>query len=347
MSHTPQPAPQRQSVAFTASPGPDCVAVARAVLEAEAQAIAEAARRLDGSFERAVEILAAHPGKVVVSGLGKSGNVAQKIAATLASTGTPAVYLHPTDALHGDLGVYSHGDPSILVSKSGATAELLKLVPLLRPLDSSLIGILGNATSPLARHAAVVLDASVRREADAANVAPTSSAAAAMAIGDALALAVMTARGFTAEDFQRRHPAGHLGETLPLAVQDVMHSGDEVAWVSASDPLKQVVIAMSRSSLGAACVVSSGQRLEGLITDGDLRRTLETCDDIRELRAGQIMSRKPVTISPTAGLREALRRMEDRPSQISVLAVVDESGACAGLIRLHDVYLAGKAAAAR
>lgn len=344
MIHTAQPASKREPAAFATPPEAECVSVARAVLEAEAQAIAEAAGRLDGSFARAVEILAAHPAKVVVSGLGKSGNVAQKIAATLASTGTPAVYLHPTDALHGDLGVYSRGDPSILVSKSGATAELLKLVPLLRQLDSPLIGILGNTASPLARQSDVVLDASVRREADAANVAPTSSAAAAMAIGDALALAVMTARGFTADDFQRRHPAGHLGETLPLAVQDVMHTADQVAWVSASDPLKQVVIAMTRSSLGAACVVSAGRRLEGLITDGDLRRTLETCDDIRELRAGQIMTREPVTISPSAGLREALRRMEDRPSQISVLAVVEENGTCAGLIRLHDIYLAGKAA---
>ena len=323
------------------------MAVARAVLQAEAQAIAEAAGRLDSSFARAVEILAAHPAKVIVSGLGKSGNVAQKIAATLASTGTPAVYLHPTDALHGDLGVYSHGDPSILVSKSGATAELLKLVPLLRQLGSPLIAILGNTASPLARQSNVVLDATVRREADVANIAPTSSAAAAMAIGDALALAVMTARGFTPEDFHRRHPAGHLGETLPLAVEDVMHSGDAVAWVSASDPLKQVVIAMTRSALGAACVVSPGRRLEGLITDGDLRRTLETCDDIRELSAGQIMTRRPVTISNAAGLREALRRMEDRPSQISVLPVVEADGTCAGLIRIHDIYLAGKVGDAR
>jgi arabinose-5-phosphate isomerase len=347
MSHTAKAAPLRQPAAPATSSEPECVAVARAVLQAEAQAIAEAAGRLDGAFARAVEILAAHPAKVIVSGLGKSGNVAQKIAATLASTGTPAVYLHPTDALHGDLGVYSHGDPSILVSKSGATAELLKLVPLLRQLGSPLIAILGNTASPLARQSNVVLDATVRREADVANVAPTSSAAAAMAIGDALALAVMTARGFTPEDFHRRHPAGHLGETLPLAVEEVMHSGDAVAWVSASDPLKQVVIAMTRSALGAACVVSAGRRLEGLITDGDLRRTLETCDDIRELSAGQIMTRRPVTISNTAGLREALRRMEDRPSQISVLPVVEADGTCAGLIRIHDIYLAGKVGGAR
>lgn len=346
MSYAPRPMPRQPSPASAASE-PDCVAEARAVLEAEAQAIAEAAGRLDGSFARAVEILAGHRAKVIVSGLGKSGNVAQKIAATLASTGTPAVYLHPTDALHGDLGVYSHGDPSILISKSGGTAELLKLAPLLRQLESPLIAIVGNTSSPLARQSDVVLDASVRREADAANIAPTSSAAAAMAIGDALALAVMGARGFTAEDFRRRHPAGHLGETLPLAVRDVMHTGDEVAWVSASDPLKQVVIAMTRSTLGAACVVSAERRLEGLITDGDLRRTLETCDDIRELQAGQIMTRTPVTIPPTASLREALRRMEDRPSQISVLPVAGEDGVCVGLIRLHDIYLGGKAAGGR
>jgi arabinose-5-phosphate isomerase len=347
MSHSAKAAPMGHPVVPATPSEPECVAVARAVLQAEAEAIAEAALRLDGSFARAVDILAAHRGKVIVSGLGKSGNVAQKIAATLASTGTPAVYLHPTDALHGDLGVCAQRDPSILVSKSGATAELLKLVPLLRQLDSALIAILGNTASPLARQCDLVLDAAVRREADAANVAPTSSAAAAMALGDALALAVMTARGFTSEDFHRRHPAGHLGETLPLAVADVMHTAGEVAWVSASDPLKQVVIAMTRSALGAACVVSAGRRLEGLITDGDLRRTLETCEDIRELSAGQIMTRTPVTISSAAGLREALRRMEDRPSQISVLPVVEADGTCAGLIRIHDLYLAGKTGVAR
>jgi arabinose-5-phosphate isomerase len=313
-------------------------------MEAEAQAIAETAGRLEGSFVSAVEVLAAHPGKVVVTGLGKSGNVARKIAATLASTGTPAVYLHPADALHGDLGVYAHGDPTILISKSGATAELLKLVPVLRQLGSPLIGILGNTASLLARQTDFVLDASVRREADAANLAPTSSAAAAMAIGDALALCVMTARGFTAEDFQRRHPAGHLGETLALTVNDVMHTGNEVAWVAASDPLKQVVVAMTRSALGAACVVSAERRLEGLITDGDLRRTLETRDELTGLLAGQIMTARPVTVAPGAPLREALRLMEDRASQISVLPVVEPRGTCAGLIRLHDIYLARRTA---
>lgn len=316
-------------------------------MEAEAQAIAEAARRLDGQFARAVEIVAAHSGKVVVSGLGKSGNVARKIAATLASTGTPSIYLHPTDALHGDLGIYTPGDPSILISKSGATAELVKLVPLLRRLNSPLIGILGNTASLLARQADAVLDASVRREADAGNLAPTSSAAAAMAIGDALALAVMTTRGFTAEDFQRRHPAGQLGETLALTVKDVMHTGEEVAWVAASAPLKQVVIAMTRKALGAACVVLPDGRLEGLITDGDLRRALEEHDNLSGVAAGQIMTAKPVTVSPQAPLREALRLMEDRSSQISVLPVVETGGACVGLLRLHDIYLAGRLAGSR
>jgi arabinose-5-phosphate isomerase len=347
MTNMPEPAFNRKMTVPAAPPALDCTATARSVMEAEAQAIAEAARRLDGRFARAVEILSAHSGKVVVSGLGKSGNVARKIAATLASTGTPSVYLHPVDALHGDLGVYSHGDPSILISKSGATAELVKIVPLLRQLGSPLIGILGNTASLLSRQADVVLDASVRREADASNLAPTSSAAAAMAIGDALALAVMTARGFTAEDFQQRHPAGHLGETLALTVKAVMHTGDEVAWVTASDPLKQVVIAMTRRALGAACVVSPEGRLEGVITDGDLRRALEAHDDLRGIVAGQIMTAKPVTVSPLAPLRDALRLMEDRRSQISVLPVVEAGGACRGLIRIHDIYLAGRTAGSR
>jgi arabinose-5-phosphate isomerase len=266
--------------------------------------------------------------------------VAQKIAGTLASTGTPSIYVHPTDALHGDLGIYAEGDPTILVSKSGTTAELTRLIPLVRQLHSPLIGILGHTVSPLARQLDVVLDASVRREADGENLAPTSSTAVAVAIGDALAIAVMKARGFTVEDFQRRHPAGHLGATLALRVKDVMHTAEEVAWVSGSDAIRTVLVQMTRSSLGAACVVSPGRQLEGLITDGDLRRALEAYDDIRSLPAQRIMTRGPVTISAEASLREALRTMEDRPAQISVLPVVDGSGCCVGLLRLHDIYLA-------
>ncbi len=317
--------------------------IARTTLEAEAEAITNAAGRLDGNLTRAVNLLLSHPGKVVVSGIGKSGHVGQKIVATLCSTGTPAVFLHPAEAVHGDLGIYTPGDPTVLISKSGTTAELLRLVPTLREFASPLIGIIGNITSPLARQVDILLDASVKREADPHNLAPTSSTVVAMALGDALAVTLMQARNFTPEDFARYHPGGQLGRNLRLRVAEAMHKGNAVAWVAPTDPLKQVVIAMTTHPLGAACVVEKQMKLIGLITDGDLRRALQTHDDIRTLTAADIMTTKPVTIPPEALLQDALLLMENRPSQISVLPVVDPVGGdCLGLIRLHDIYLAGR-----
>jgi arabinose-5-phosphate isomerase len=313
--------------------------IARKVLAAEAQALAAVAARLDQNLTRAVELLLAHDGKVVVSGIGKSGHIGQKIAATLASTGTPAVFLHAAEAVHGDLGIYTPGDPSILVSKSGSTAELLRLIPILRQFRSPLIGILGNLNSPLAKQADVVLDAQVEREADPLNLAPTCSTTAALALGDALAVALMMARRFTDQDFARYHPAGQLGRTLWLKVADVMHKNEAVAWVKPDTSLHQVIIAMSQRPLGAACVVDEDYRLLGIITDGDLRRALLNHEDIRRLQASDCMTRQPVTVAPEASLKEATRLMEDRPSQISVLPVVDsQSQRCQGLIRIHDIY---------
>jgi len=314
---------------------------ARAAMEAEAEAIAAAAKRLNSEFVRAVEAIAGHTGKIVVTGIGKSGRVAEKLVATFSSTGTPAVFLHPAEAVHGDLGVYAPEDPTVMISKSGTTEELRRLVQTLRDLRSPLIGILGNPSSPLAREVDILLDASVRAEADPRNLAPTSSAAVAMALGDALALAVMRARRFTPEKFAVFHPGGQLGYNLKKTVRDVMHCGEEAAWAAPDDPVKQVVIAMTRRPLGAACVVDEQRRLLGIITDGDLRRALEAYDDIRTLRAADIMTKTPVTISPDARLYEALRLMEDRPSQISVLAVVDpQTRCCLGLLRLHDIHQA-------
>jgi arabinose-5-phosphate isomerase len=319
----------------------DPVATARAAMELEAEAIALAATRLDGDFARAVKLLQEYAGKVVVTGVGKSGSVAQKLAATLCSTGTPAVYLHPSDASHGDLGIYAPGDPSILISKSGTTGELVRLLPALRRLNSPLIGILGTRQSPLGREVDVFLDASVRAEADPFNLAPTASTAVAAALGDALALAVMQARRLTLEDFAHRHPAGQLGRNLNVLVDQVMHSGADVAWASPDSSMHAVIIGMNRCPLGAACVVDAEGRLAGLITDGDLRRALENNQDLRPVRASDVMTKNPVTITPGATLREALQLMEDRPSQISVLPVADESGArCLGLLRLHDLYQA-------
>ena len=311
---------------------------ARQVLLAEARALEAASARLDGEFERAVDLLARHAGKVLVTGIGKSGIIAQKIAATLCSVGQPAVFLHPVEALHGDLGLYTPGDPTIVVSRSGNTAELLRLVTQLKAVASPVIGILGAPQSSLGVLMDVVLDASVRAEADPNNLAPTASASVAMGVGDALAIGLIERRGFTPADFARFHPAGQLGRNLLLRVSEVMHPLAQVATAAATDPLRQVVIGMTSRPLGAACVLDSQGRLAGLITDGDVRRALRQHDDIRGVVAAEVMTARPAAISPGASVHEALRKMEDRGSQISVLPVVDETGLCVGLLRLHDLY---------
>jgi arabinose-5-phosphate isomerase len=311
---------------------------ARQVLLAEARALEAASARLDGEFDRAVDLLAAHAGKVLVTGIGKSGIIAQKIAATLCSVGQPAVFLHPVEALHGDLGLYTPGDPTIVVSRSGNTAELLRLVTQLKAVASPVIGILGAPQSSLGVLMDVVLDASVRAEADPNNLAPTASASVAMGLGDALAIGLIERRGFTPADFARFHPAGQLGRNLLLRVSEVMHPLAQVATAAATDPLRQVVIGMTSRPLGAACVLDSQGRLAGLITDGDVRRALRQHDDIRGVVAAEVMTARPAAISPGASVHEALRKMEDRGSQISVLPVVDEMGLCVGLLRLHDLY---------
>lgn len=306
----------------------------------EAEAIRKASERLDGGFSRAIEILGGHSGKIIVSGLGKSGYIAQKIAATLSSTGSPAFFLHPADAAHGDLGVYTPGDPTILISKSGATIELLRLIPILREFHSPLIGILGNLNSALSRELDVVLDAVVEREADPLDLAPTASTAVALALGDALAAVLMKVRDFQPLDFARNHPGGQLGRNLWLHVADVMHGPGRVAFVQPSATLKEVVIAMTQFPLGAACILDEQNRLVGIITDGDVRRAFRKYDDIRLLTAEQVMISTPTTIAPDATLALAVERMEKRASQISVLPVVADDGECLGLLRIHDVYQA-------
>jgi arabinose-5-phosphate isomerase len=326
----------------------DVIRVGREVMENEGRAVLAAAQRLDQQFPKAVEFILAHRGKILITGLGKSGRIGEKVVATLSSTGTPAVFLHPVEAAHGDLGIYSAGDPTILISKSGATEELLRLVPILRERKSPLIGILGNVNSPLSKCMDVVLDASVQSEADPHNLTPSSSTSVALALGDALAIALMLARKFMPEDFARNHPGGQIGRNLGVNVLEVMKRNDDVAWASFDDPLKQVIIAMTERPLGAACVITQEGALAGLITDGDLRRALRIHDDIRGLCVGDVMTRGPVTIHPDATLHEALDVMENRSSQISVLPVVDRAtGRCLGLLRLHDVYHAGMQAETR
>ncbi|MDR1497641.1 MAG: KpsF/GutQ family sugar-phosphate isomerase [Puniceicoccales bacterium] len=314
---------------------------ARKLLCAEATALADLSTRLGKSFESAVALLLQHHGKVVVSGVGKSGLIAQKIAATLCSTGTPAVFLHSTDAMHGDIGIFQAGDPAILISKSGSTAEVVRLLPIIKQVGSPIIALVCNVNSPLAEQADVVIDLAVGVEADPLGLAPTTSALLTLAIGDALAAALMVARNFNATDFARFHPAGQLGRNLTMTVGEVMHPLSRVATVSPSLPFREIVIAMTTFSLGAGCVLDKQGRLAGLVTDGDLRRTLRKYENFSQLTAADFMTRKPVCAHPAMSLAEAVRLMEERPSQLSVLPVVEPaSETCLGLLRIHDIYQA-------
>jgi arabinose-5-phosphate isomerase len=315
---------------------------ARALLQAEASALAELATRLDGAFTQTVDLIAAHPGKVVLCGVGKSGLIGQKIAATLCSTGTPAIFLHAADAVHGDLGILQPGDPVILLSRSGTTAELVRLIPVLRSFKSPIIAIVGNTQSPLATQADVVLDIGARPEADPLGLVPTTSALLTLALGDALAAALMTKRGFGPSDFARFHPAGQLGRNLSLTVGEALQPLERCAVAKPGDSLRDTVIAMTRHPHGAACVLAADGTLAGLITDGDLRRALGRGVDLNSARAADIMTPNPIRAHAPMSLAEAARIMEDRPSQISVLPVTDAAtGRCLGLIRIHDIYQAG------
>ncbi len=315
---------------------------ARALLQAEASALAELATRLDGAFTRTVDLIAAHPGKVVLCGVGKSGLIGQKVAATLCSTGTPAIFLHAADAVHGDLGILQPGDPVILLSRSGTTAELVRLIPVLRSFKSPIIAIVGNTQSPLATQADVVLDIGARPEADPLGLVPTTSALLTLALGDALAAALMTKRGFGPSDFARFHPAGQLGRNLTLTVGEALQPLERCAVAKPGDSLRDTVIAMTRHPHGAACVLAADGTLAGLITDGDLRRALGRGVELGSARAADIMTANPIRAHAPMSLAEAARIMEDRPSQISVLPVTDAAtGRCLGLIRIHDIYQAG------
>jgi len=314
---------------------------ARDVFEMEISALREVQSRLDDAFARAVQIILDSSGKVVLSGVGKSGLVAQKLASSLRSTGTPSVYISGSDAKHGDLGVCSPGDPAILISNGGATSELLDMIPTLRHLGSPVIAIVGKKGSPLAEAADVVLDAGVSREAGPLNLVPTSSATAALVSGHALIAVLMRARGFTSEQFAFYHPAGLLGRSLSLRVIDIMYSGENLPTVQQETTVKEVIVEISDKKLGAACVVNHQQQLCGLITDGDVRRMLRDYEDIRPLTAKSIMTAMPITVEPEKLLGDAIKIMEDRPSQLSVLPVVDSNGACLGLVRLHDILRSG------
>jgi len=308
----------------------------RYVLREAARALEASAERLGPAFSEAVEVMAQAPGVHVIA-LGKSGHIARKMAATLSSTGCPAGWLHASEALHGDVGRVRRGDAAVLISKSGTTTELIKLLPVLRQLNCALIAVTANLSSPLAQGCDVVLDASVAREADGLNLAPTTSTTLTLALGDALAVALLQRKDFTANDFAKTHPAGQLGANLSLTVADVMHPHAKLATAPPEAPLQELLIQMTEVNLGATLVELRPQELLGIITDGDIRRALIRADHLLTQTAGDLMTANPITIRASASLHEALNVMENRASQIAVLPVV-EAGQCVGLLRLHDIY---------
>ena len=317
------------------------IARGRRVLATEAAAVAALEHRLDDAFARACSLLLACRGKVVVTGMGKSGHVGSKIAATLASTGTPAFFLHPAEAIHGDLGMITAGDVVVALSNSGETAELLTILPVLKRLDIPLVAVTGGSDSTLARYATVTLDVSVAEEACPLNLAPTASTTATLAMGDALAIAVLEARGFTVEDFARSHPGGTLGRRLLLHVEDVMRKGDDLPRVGPATLLAAGLLEMSRKGLGMTTVVDAADRVLGIFTDGDLRRALDRQVDIHGTRMADVMTTECKVAEPRMLAAEAVHLM-DTYRITSLPVVVPQYGRrLVGALNVHDLLRAG------
>ena len=323
---------------MSAEKTPDLRRLAERVLRIEADAILGLISKLDERFERAVELLRACAGRVIVTGMGKSGLIGRKIAATLASTGTPAYFLHPAEGVHGDLGMVARGDVVLALSNSGETDEVLAILPPLKRLGVPIVLLTGNPTSGLARQCEVVLDVSVPEEACPMNLAPTSSTTATLAVGDALALALLELRGFRPEDYAALHPRGSLGWRALFRVADLMLTGDAVPVVSEQTPLREVIVEMTRKRKGMTTVIDRASRLAGVITDGDLRRLHLTGQSVDDLVAGQLGSREPKTIRAEDLASKALEVMETW--QITSLVIVDEASRPVGLIHLHDILRA-------
>ncbi len=321
------------------APAASLAASGRRVVEIEARALDALAARIDDAFAAACQAMLACRGRVVCTGMGKSGHVARKIAATLASTGTPAFYVHPGEAGHGDLGMITDADVVLALSYSGESDEVLMLLPVLKRQGNIVIGMTGRPQSTLARESDVHLDVSVPAEACPLDLAPTSSTTASLAMGDALAVALLDARGFTADDFARSHPAGSLGRRLLLHITDVMHAGEEVPCIGEGASLSEALVEMSRKRLGMTAVVDASGRLAGLFTDGDLRRTLDNpALDVRATRIAEVMTRQPKTIGADQLAVEAARLMETH--KISGLIVVDAERRPVGALNIHDLLRA-------
>ncbi|MBF6631584.1 MAG: KpsF/GutQ family sugar-phosphate isomerase [Comamonas sp.] len=314
------------------------LATARETLAIEIQSMQALAERLDDSFVQVAQAILATPGRVVVMGMGKSGHIGRKIAATLASTGTPAFFVHPAEASHGDLGMVTSKDLVLAISNSGESQELTSLLPALKRQGVRIAGMTGGLTSSLAKHSDWVLDTSVEREACPLNLAPTASTTVQLALGDALAAALLDARGFKAEDFALSHPGGALGRKLLTHVRDVMRSGNEVPRVQAHDSFSTLMREISAKSMGASAVVDEQNRLQGIFTDGDLRRRIEDGIDLRTAKVVDLMHRTPRTISPDALAADAAQLMEQHG--ITSVLVVDAQGCLLGMVHVRDLMLA-------
>ena len=313
-------------------------ALGRAVIETERAALAALIGRIDDQFARACALLLACAGRVVVIGMGKSGHIGGKIAATLASTGTPAFFVHPGEASHGDLGMITAADVVMALSNSGETDEVLALLPVIKRLNTPLLALTGRAASTLARAATVNIDISVAKEACPLGLAPTASTTAALAMGDALAIALLKARGFGEADFARSHPGGALGRRLLLHVSDIMHSGAELPVIGAGATLAEALVEMSQKGLGVTAIVDERQRVRGIFTDGDLRRALDADIDIKTCRAAEVMTKAARHIAPGALAASALAQMEAH--SINALLVLDAEGKLVGVLNMHDLLKA-------
>ena len=310
--------------------------LSQSIFESYSSQLLQVSKNIDQDIQSAAELIINNSGKVVVCGLGKSGLIGQKIVATLCSTGTRSVYMHAAEAIHGDLGIYNPGDPTILISKSGNTEELVRLVPILKEFQSPLIAIVGNMDSFIAKNSDIVLNGTVEKEIDPLGVVPTTSSLVALAIGDALASVLMVQRGFDKKDFARNHPGGELGKQLALKVESVMHPLNDVAQIDKNDSISSCASKMTKKPLGAALHLDNN-RLKGIVTEGDLRKSIASTSDLSNSIL-DFINNNPISINPSISILDAMKVMEDRHSQISCLPVIDSEGKCIGLVTLHDLY---------